>query len=67
MQWNWLACWWRQIAGPTDSDPWEDDPIIRAERESQHDRINKANRGEYYDNWNRRVRESWRPRRYDAP
>lgn len=45
---KWFAAWWRQITGGPPSDPWQDDPHIRAERAEQHARINKANEGDYY-------------------
>jgi hypothetical protein len=63
---QWLAAWWKQIVGPPTIDPWEDDPHIRAERADQHDRITKASEGNYYDQWNARWRESWRPPNHDA-
>lgn len=63
---HWLASWWKQITGPPTTNPWEDNPHIRAERRGQHDRIKKANEGTYYDQWNERVRESWRPPSHDA-
>jgi hypothetical protein len=63
---KWLAAWWHQIIGPPHPEPWEDDPRIRAEREGQHDRIRKASQGDYYDQWNARWRESWRPPNHDA-
>lgn len=57
---RWLVAWWRQFFGHPETDPWHDDARIRAERKGQHDRIRQANRGTYYDQWNERVRHSWR-------
>ena len=58
---KWLSAWWRQIVGPPSTNPWEDDPRIRAERRGQHDRITKAGEGNYYEQWDARWRASWRP------
>lgn len=58
---EWLAAWWRQIIGPPASDPWHDDPRIRAERHGQHQRIDKVTGWVVRDEWNRRLRDSWRP------
>jgi hypothetical protein len=63
---KWLSAWWHQIVGPPLTNPWEDDPRIRAERRGQHDRITRAGKGIYYDQWNEKLRESWRPPRHDA-
>lgn len=38
----WLHAWWRQISGPPKTDPWNDDPKIRAERRGQHARIGRV-------------------------
>lgn len=59
---KWLTAWWHQIVGPPHIDPWEHDPRIRAEREAQHDRMDKAAGVIVRDEWNQRVRDSWRPK-----
>lgn len=66
MHWQWISAWWRQITGPPERNPWDDDPRIRTEREGQHDRITRSGEGTYYDAWNQRVRDSWRPRDHNA-
>lgn len=62
---RWLSAWWHQIVGPPPTNPWDDDPHIRAERQGVHDRANEANRGDYYDQYSARNRDSWRPPRHD--
>lgn len=39
-----LLAWWRQIRGYEAPDPWDADAHIRAERVSQHARIDAATR-----------------------
>jgi hypothetical protein len=63
---QWLSAWWKQIVGPPQIDPWEDDPHIRAERKGVHDRANQAAHGTYYDQYNEHLRETWRPPHHDA-
>lgn len=42
MDW-WVSTWLRTLLGSTPkSDPWNDDPTIRAERLAQHERIDRA-------------------------
>lgn len=63
---EWVMAWIRQLIGPPQTDPWEDDPRIRAERRGQHDRANKAGEGTYYEQQRRRERrietteDTWR-------
>jgi hypothetical protein len=63
---QWLTAWWRQIAGHPGADPWRDDPRIRDERQGQHERINKATAYSLRDQYNERLRESWRPLHRDT-
>lgn len=56
----WLLAWWRQIRGYEAPDPWEADTHIRAERASQHARIDAATRIHIQDGIAlRREREFW--------
>jgi hypothetical protein len=44
---QWIKAWWRSLTGTAPrAEPWEDDPQIRAERRSQHERINAVTRWE---------------------
>jgi hypothetical protein len=38
----WLSAWLKALSGQSPSDPWTDDPAIRAERQGQHQRINRT-------------------------
>lgn len=61
---EWLKAWWQAIVGPPRTDPWEDDPQIRAERQGQHDRIEAATRWDLErqvrERRRRATEEAWR-------
>jgi hypothetical protein len=44
---RWIKAWLKSLTGTAPiTNPWEDDPKIRAERRSQHERINATTRWE---------------------